>query len=157
MKKIKIFYNDRSTVLNDGLDYLQGKINTWINESGAEIIDIKMNISNHNNPVITVIYAEPDPHQTERDGEETKETANEDSSSESRVYDHEGECSGWKIGYSKGYHDGNEDGILDRKKSGVPQPPEGDHCNWWRKDWKKGYEEGYSDAMRNWNLKDKKE
>lgn len=157
MRKIKIFYVMRTAPLYDGLDFIQQKINQWVMESGSEIVDVKMNISNNNNPVVTVIYTEPDLHQTDRDDEKTKETVNEDSSSESRMYDHEGECSGWKIGYSKGYHDGNEDGILDRKKSRVPQLPEGDHCNWWRKDWKKGYEEGYSDAMRNWTLKDKKE
>lgn len=150
MRKIKIFYVKRTAPLYDGLDSIQQEINQWVTESGNEIVDVKMNISNNNNPVVTVIYTEPDPHQTERDSEETKETVNEDSSSESQVYDHEGECSGWKKGYNKGYHDGNEDCILNSKKSRVPQPPEGDHCNRWRKDWKEGYEEGYSDAVRNW-------
>lgn len=90
MKKIKIFYSDRSATLSNGLDYLQGKVNTWVNESGAEIGDVKMNISNHNNPVITVIYEENVPAVTSEKSQLTPT--------------HEDMCGGWRAADTVGSH-----------------------------------------------------
>lgn len=140
MRKIKIFYVKRTAPLYDGLDSIQQEINQWVMESSNEIVDVKMNISNNNNPVVTVIYTEP--CRTEN----TETTRHDNLQENSRVGDNQNqEGVEWGKGYNLGYHDGNEDRSLGLYPGGAPKPPQG-YNEQQEKEWKNGYKQGYIDA-----------
>lgn len=140
MKKIKIFYSDKSTTLNNGLNYLQGKVNTWINESGAEIVDVKMNINNNGDPVITVIY------------EEKALTVTFEKSRQNHT--HEDMCGGWRAGYNLGYHHGRMACCTEHSYHEPFEIPAG-YCQIWEDDWRSGYTDGYVDGFQSMQKKDK--
>ncbi len=142
MKKLKIFYTNRSTILNAGLDYLQKRVNTWIDESGAEIIDVKMNINDHDNPVMTVIYEENVPAATSEKSQQTPT--------------HEDTCGGWQAGYNLGYHHGRMAYHTGTTYCESLEIPAG-YCQIWEADWRRGYADGYNDGFQSMQKKIREE
>lgn len=130
MRKIKIFYSlsSISSRLDSNLGAVESEVNSWLEESGSKLVDIKMTVSPKDSPVVAVIYDEPE---------------------KASACDSDNENAEWQKGYESGYHAGSKDRRSTGCIAGVPEPPK-EYDEGQQKSWKAGFEQGYLDARCGW-------